>query len=443
MPDKTTFSKPYKQCWENDEFIEAEVERMLKAGIIEKLDIDTEANIRMTQYASPVVIVGKKDGSKRFCVDYRKLNAITYTNPYPLPIIDEIFSNIAKSGVQPKFFTALDLASGYWQVPMHPDDMKKTTFTCKLGLYYFKRLPFGLKNAPASFQAMMDLVFHEQIGKHLAVFIDDVNIYSASFEEHMEHLEMTFAKCRKYGLKLKKKKCKFACERLEFLGHVVGTDGLTVDERKIEAITEYGKLTDVSQVRRFLGMTGYYAQFVNGYQELARPLQLLLRKKQPFIWGRDQARAMQALKDALATAPVLAFPNKLHKFTLMTDASDTGIGAILSQYNPEDKRDWVVSYASRALSPAERNYNTTHREGLAVKWAVEKFQRFLRGREFLLFTDHAALTSLYKTSEPRGRVGRWAMKLSEYTYEMRHRAGKENQIADALSRDPRFESEEV
>ncbi|CAG8674241.1 3634_t:CDS:1, partial [Paraglomus occultum] len=166
-------------------FITAEVERMLKAGIIERAPIDADPEARTYPFASPVVIVGKKDGSRRFCVDYRKLNAITETNAYPLPIIDEIFSNIAKRGTPPKYFTALDLASGYWQVPMHPDHEHKTTFTCHLGLYYFKRLPFGLKNAPASFQSMMDTIFRDQIDQHMAVYIDDINVYSASFEEHL------------------------------------------------------------------------------------------------------------------------------------------------------------------------------------------------------------------------------------------------------------------
>jgi len=180
---------------------------------------------------------------------------------------------------------------------------------------------------------------------------------------------------------------------------------------------------------------------VNRYQGLAIPLTRLTRKKQQFEWTLETEKAMQAIKDALTTVPVLAYPNKLQPFILTTDASDTGLGAVLSQFDPEDETEYAVAYASKAMSPAERNYNTTHREGLAVIWAVEKFQRYLRGRKFKIITDHAALISIIKNLEPRGRVGRWAMKLSEYEFTIEHRNGEDNKFADALSRDPRFESE--
>ena len=389
-----------------------------------------------------MVVVGKKDGSKRFCVDYRKLNAITTTNSYPLPIIHDIFSNIAKRGHQPRYFSALDLASGYWQVPMYEDHIHKTTFTCHLGLYSFLRLPFGLKNAPASFQSMMDLIFGDQIDKHMAVFIDDINVYSLTFEEHMDHLKQTFDKCRKYGLKLKKKKCYFGCEKLEFLGHVVSREGLIVDDRKVEAIQQYGTPTNVTHIKKFLGMTGYYAQFINGYQQMAEPLHRLERKNAKFIWTKEHDEAMQQLKDALVTAPILVYPNMQQHFTLLTDASDHGLGAILAQYDPEAGVEFAVAYASKSLQPAERNYSATHREGLAAKWAIKKFQRYLRGRQFTLITDHAALLPIIQYREPAGRTGRWAMEFMEYNFDIKHREGKKMFIADALSRDPNFKQED-
>jgi hypothetical protein len=289
---------------------------------------------------------------------------------------------------------------------------------------------------------MMDMVFLDHVDRHLAVFIDDLNIYSLTFGEHLVHIQQIFEKCRKYRLKLKKKKCNFACERLEFLGHVVGTDGLTVDERKVEAVRRYGELKNKTQVRQFLGMAGYYARFVNRYQDLARPLTQLTRKGQPFIWTKEVQNAMQAIKDALTTAPVLAYPNKLSPFTLTTDASDTGLGAVLSQQDPKEKTEYVVAFASKAMSPAERNYNTTHREGLAVHWGVKKYQRYLRGRNFNIITDHAALTSILTKLEPRGRTGRWAMELMEYNFTIEHRSGKDNPVADALSRDPNFDQKD-
>ena len=438
-PDGVAYSKRYRQSWENEDFIDAEVGRMLKANIVKPLNIDIDEESNATPFSAPVVIVGKKDGSKRFCIDYRKLNDITTTNPYPLPIINEIFSNIAKRGPVPKFFTALDLASGYWQVRMHPDHVHKTTFTCHLGLYSFLRMPFGLKNAPASFQSMMDMIFRDQIDRHMAVFIDDINIYSQTYEEHLEHLKKTFDKCRKYGLKIKRKKCHFACEKLDFLGHVVSKDGLLVDPRKIEVIQDFGTPTNSKQIREFLGMTGYYSQFIDHYQEKAAHLQLLLRKRARFAWTVVQATAFQQLKDALVSAAVLAYPNMKYPFKLMTDASDLALGAVLMQWNPEEEREYVVSYASKALSPAEKNYDATDKEGLAVVWAIRKYRRYLQGRHFDLYTDHKALLSIIHKLEPRGkRRARRVSELQEYHFTIWHLEGKKNVVADALSRNPTF-----
>src|SRR6185369_2869174 len=373
---------------------------------------------------------------KRFCVDYRKLNDITATNPYPLPIIDEIFSNIAKRGPKPKYFTALDLASGYWQIRMHPDHVHKTTFTCHLGLYSFLRLPFGLKNAPASFQSMMDMVFKDQIDKHMAVFIDDINIYSLTFEEHLEHIRKTFDKCRKYGLKIKRKKCHFACEKLEFLGHVVSKDGLLADPRKVDAIKNFGTPINAKQIRTFLGMTGYYARFIDHYQQKAAPMQALLRKRARFAWTNEQAKAFQALKDALIAATVLAYPNKEHPFTLTTDASNIALGAVLTQWDPEKEREFVIAFASKALSPAEQNYDATDREALAVIWAIRKYNHYLHGRHFTVYTDHKALLSIIMKLEPRGkRRARWVNELQQYNFTIGHIKGEKNFITDALSRD--------
>src|SRR6185312_8059132 len=286
-------AKPYiqpknKSTWSNADFIEAEVERMLKAEIIEKLNIDdTSVQARSNAWVSPVVIVKKKNGSLRFCVDYRALNAVTVPNRHPFPIMEDVIADIAKSGNQPKIFSALDLASGYWQVEMEEESKLKTTFTCHKGLYYFKRLPFGLKNAPVSFQCMMETVFAEEIGQHLAVYIDDLNIYSTDFNQHLRHLKGILEKCKKYGLKLKKEKCKFACEELEFLGHVIGKDGLAPDDRKIEAITQFPPPTNVKEIRSFLGMTGFYRQFIQDYSEITKPITNLLKQKNAFKWTNE------------------------------------------------------------------------------------------------------------------------------------------------------------
>ena len=196
---------------------------MIQAGVVERLNIDAlDTQAKSNAWVSPVVIVQKKNGSQRFCVDYRALNAVTVPNRHPFPVMDDVIADISKSGTQPQIFSAMDLASGYWQVEVEPDSQLKTAFSCHKGLFYFKRLPFGLKNAPVSFQCMMETVFAEEIGQYLAVYIDDLNIYSKDFEEHLIHLRSVLEKCKKYGLKLKREKCKFTCEELEFLGHVIG-----------------------------------------------------------------------------------------------------------------------------------------------------------------------------------------------------------------------------
>ncbi|CAG8489561.1 8277_t:CDS:10 [Paraglomus occultum] len=322
------------------DFIEAEVSRMLEANIIKQLDIDTNEDSRAMPFAAPVVVVGKKDGSN-----------------------NEVFSNIAKRGTNPKYFSVLDLASGYWQ------------------------------NALASFQSMymMDLIFRDQIDKHMAVFIDDISIYSHSFEEHLEHIKQTFDKCRKYGLKLKMKKCHFGCEKLEFLGHVVSREGLMVDPRKIDVIKNYGTLINSKQICTFLGMTGYYARFVLHYQHKAAPLLELIRKRSKFVWNPMTKQCDEGAKGSLSLRS----------------------GAVLSQWDPDQKQEFAVAFTSRQMTSAEKNYNATNQEGLAVIWAIGKFFRYLHGRHFNLYTDHAALTSIIKTKEPKGRMARWSMELQQ------------------------------
>ncbi|CAG8670987.1 7232_t:CDS:2, partial [Paraglomus occultum] len=211
------------------------------------------------------------------------------------------------------------------------------------------------------------------------------------------------------------------------------TKGLSVDERKVEAVHAYGELRNTTHIRQFMGLAGYYSRFIQGYQQLARPLVELTKKNAKFVWGKAQEKAMQWIKDALTTAPVLAYPNMKTPFSLTTDASDIGLGAILSQFDIEEEDvEYVVQYASKALSPAERNYNTTHREGLAVIWGTKKFERYLRGREFIIYTDHSALTSILTVKEPRGRVGRWAMLLQEYNFKTKRRSAMDPIQLEAL-----------
>jgi len=444
-------AKPYqhwkpRHTWSNTEFIEAEVDRMLKAGIIEKLNIDDPSQkARSNAWVSPVVVVKKKNGSLRFCIDYRKLNDVTVPNRHPFPAMEDVIADLAKSGNQPKIFSALDLASGYWQVEMEEESQLKTTFTCHKGLYYFKRLPFGLKNAPVSFQCMMETVFAEEIGQHLAVYIDDLNIYSTDFEQHIQHLEGILKKCKHYGLKLKEEKCQFACEELEFLGHVIGKNGIAPDDRKIQAITKFPPPTNVKEIRSFLGMTGFYRQFIQDYSEITKPITNLLKQRNAFRWTNECQAAFELLKNCLINSPILAHPNKIGLFTVTTDASDFALGAVLSQIQ-DDNKDYVVSYASKKLNDTEQRYHINEKEGMAAFWAIhKKYRRFIQGRHFKLVTDSKTLEAMIKKTEPKWqsmRIARWVMALQEYDYEVEHRAGSLNAVADALSRNPIYQKKD-
>ena len=408
---------------------------MLEAGIIEKLNIDDlSVKERSNAWVSPVVIVQKKNGSLRFCVDYRALNSVTVPNRHPFPIMEDVIADLAKNGKQPQVFSALDLASGYWQVEMEEGSRLKTTFTCHKGLFYFKRLPFGLKNAPVSFQCMMETVFTEEIGNHLAIYIDDLNVYSENFEQHLIHLKGILEKCKKYGLKLKKEKCKFACEELEFLGHVISKDGLAPDDRKIKAINEFPAPTNVEKIRSFLGMTGFYRQFIQDYSEITQPLTDLLKKGVSFKWTQERQDAFDTLKQCLISSPILAHPKQDGMFTVTTDASDTALGAVLSQ--KDQGTDYVISYASKKLNPTETRYHINEKEGMAIVWAVhKKFRRYLHGRQFKIITDsNTAISMIVKTTPHSARVARWVMILQEYNFTIEHRAGALNPVADALSR---------
>jgi len=282
----------------------------------------------------------------------------------------------------------------------------------------------------------METVFAQEIGQYLAVYIDDLNIYSKNFEEHLIHLRSVLEKCKKYGLKLKREKCKFACEELEFLGHVIGKDGLAPDDRKVQTINEYPAPTNTLEIQSFLGMTGFYRQFIQDYSEITKPITDLLKKKAVFKWTSECQDAFEQLKQCLINSPILRLPNKIGRFTLMTDASDFALGAVLSQ--DHEGTDYVIAYISKKLNPTEQRYHVNEKEGMAIIWAVhKKFRKFLHGRRFKVITDSLTAKSMITKTEPKNaRVARWVMVLQEYDFEIEHREGKDNPVADALSRNP-------
>jgi hypothetical protein len=408
---------------------EKEVQSMLEKGVIEP---------GHSPWSSPIVLVRKKDGSLRFCVDYRKLNAVTQFDSYPLPRIDETLDHL--SGAQ--WFTTLDLISGYWQVGLTPEAKLKSAFCTRSGLYLWKVMPFGLCNAPSTFERLMERVLQGLQWHTCLVYIDDVVVFGQDEMQLLERMEEVFQRLKDAGLKVKPRKCSFFARETSYLGHVISGEGIKVSPEKIAAVQEWPIPQNVTELRSFMGTANYYRKFIAGFSTIAAPLHDLTSKGVPYVWTEACQEAFDKLKTELCTAPVLAFPVPGAMYILDTDASDRGIGAVLSQLVPVKSEDGavqkyeekVLAYASKSLSKHERNYGVTRREMLALVWFVRYFRPYLYGREFIARTDHASLQWLRSFKEPEGQVARWLQVLGEYHYNVAHREGLKHGNADGLSR---------
>jgi len=398
------------------------VDEMLGEGVIQP---------SKSPWASPVVLVKKKDGGMRFCIDYRQLNQLTKLDVYPLPRIDDTLSQLSGA----KYYTTLDLASGYWQVAMEPASQEKTAFRTYSGLYEFRKMPFGLVNAPATFQRLMEVVLARLIGECCFVYIDDLIVFGRTLEEHNANLRKVFKRLREACLRLKPRKCSFAQLEAEYLGHIVSAAGIRADPRKLVAVKEFPHPETVKMLRSFLGLASYYRRFISAFAKVAAPLHALTKKGVEFVWDEACEEAFTKLKTLLTRAPVLAYPNFEVPFILETDASAAGLGAVLAQKQP-DESIRPIAYASRTLVPHEKRYGVTEMEGLGVVWAVKHFRPFLYGHRCELYTDHQALKSLLNTPQPSGKLARWGMAIQELDIHIHHRPGKHNENADALSRYP-------
>lgn len=446
LTDYTPFKDPYRRIPPSMyEEVRLHIKEMLEADAIRPSE---------SPFSSNVVLVRKKDGSLRFCIDFRKLNSRTIRDAYTLPRIDDTIDTLIGS----KYFSKLDLRSGYWQVEVEEEDKHLTAFTVgNLGFFECQRMAFGLTNAPASFQRLMERCMGDMNLKECLIFLDDILIFSETFEDHLDRLEAVFSRLKQHGLKLKPSKCEFFKTSVSYLGHVVSQDGVETDPDKLKALTTWPVPQNVKQLRSFLGFTGYYRRFIKDYARLAKPLNDLLvghptnpgsdnqkkkkkRDKVPWQWGELQQSAFDTLKEKLSSPPVLAYADFKRPFIVHTDASTEGLGAVL--YQVQDGLERVVAYASRGLRSSEKNYPAHKLEFLCLKWAVtEKFHDYLYGNQFDVVTDNNPLTYVLSSAKLDATGHRWLAALGSYNFRLIYRSGKANGDADGLSRRPQEQTQ--
>ena len=412
-------SKPDGLPYRVRETLKEDINDMLKMGVIRP---------STSPYASPTVIVKKPDGSNRICIDYRKLNKISVFDPEPMIKADDLFQKLSGD----KYFTKLDLSKGYWQIPVKKEDIHKTAFVTPDGHYEFIKMPFGMVNSGATLVRGMRRLLGDLKG--VDSYIDDILIHSESWEGHVRLLTTVFDRLKAAGLTVRPSKCRIGEANVEFIGHQLWSDGIKPIEDNIQKIRTAQRPGDKTQVRSFLGLTGYYREYIAHYSTIASPLTDLTKKGEPkkVRWQEPQEKAYASLKAMLTSAPILRIPDVHKPFVLRTDASDVGLGAVLMQ--TYDGKLFPVSYASRKLLDRERNYSTIEKECLAVVWAIKKYLQYLYGAEFTLQTDHQPLVYINQAKYENGRVMRWAMYLQNFKIRVEAIKGKDNVGADYLSR---------
>ena len=419
---------PYRLPFSQRRLVEEHVEKMLKDGIIQPSE---------SPWASPIVIVDKKDGSKRFCIDYRALNKVTVKNSHPLPRIDDILASLDGA----KYFTCLDLRSGYWQIPVDPESQDKLAFTCFLGIYSPVCMPFGISSGPAFFSQLMNKVLQGIQHKFTLSYLDDILIYSKTWDEHLEHIQAVFDRLRDAGLKLKMTKCEFLKQEVKYLGHVISASGVKPDPEKVKAIQMLAPPENAKDVRTLLGMCGFYRKFISNFAKIAKPLTELTKKNRPFIWTEQCQTAFETLRSALTHAPILAFPDINKPYKLYTDASNCAIGAALVQESAIGER--VVQYLSHQLNETQQRWPIIEKEAYAIVYSIQKLRPYLLGSKFTVMTDHKPLKYLFSSPfTASAKIQRWAIMLSEYGCDIQFISGAKNRMADALSRLPCLDPKE-
>ena len=371
-------------------------------------------------YGAPILFIPKKDGKWRMCIDYRALNKITVKNRYPLPKVEELLDRLHGA----RYFTKLDLASGYHQIRVREADVHKTAFVSRYGSYEYMVMPFGLCNAPATFQCVMNTILREGLDNLVLVFLDDILIYSRTKEEHLEHIREVLTRLRSEKLYGRLKKCDFFRTEVEYLGFDVGAQGIKPSLSKVQAILDWPTPENVTDVRSFLGLCSFYRRFIRWFSELAAPMTDLTKKDRRFVWDDTAEKSFNQLKTAMVTAPVLQLPDFDREFTVTTDASEVSVGAILQQDHGNGLQP--VCYESRKLNPAETRYSAYERELLGITWAVGKWRHYLASRHFVVQTDHDSLKNLPNQPSVNRRVWKWVQVLQGYDCDIVHIPGKEN-----------------
>ncbi|GJY86840.1 reverse transcriptase domain-containing protein [Tanacetum coccineum] len=443
---KILMEEDYKPTVQSQRRVNPKIHEVIKKEVIKLLDAGMIYPISDSPWVSPVHCVPKKGGITvvanedneliptrlvtrwRVCIAYRKLNKATRKDHFPLPFMDQMLERLAGN----EFYCFLDGFSGYFQIPIDPQDQEKTTFTCPYGTFAYRRMPFGLCNAPGTFQRCMMAIFHDMIEKTMEVFMDDFLVFGDSFDSCLSNLEKMLKRCEDTNLVLNWEKCHFMCREGIVLGHKISKSGIEVDRAKVDVIAKLPHPTTVKGVRSFLGHAGFYRRFIQDFSKIARPMTHLLEKETPFVFSQDCIDAFETLKKKLTEAPILVVPDWNLPFELMCDASDFAIGAVLGQR--KTKHFQPIHYASKTMTEAQIHYTTTEKEMLAVVYAFEKFRPYLVLSKSIVYTDHSALKYLLSKQDAKPRLLRWVLLLQEFDIIIRDKKGSENLAADHLSR---------
>lgn len=424
--DAPVYTKSYRYPHHFRKDVEEQIREMIDNGIITH---------SVSPYSSPIWVVPKKADASgkrkvRVVIDYRKLNEKTVDDKYPMPQIEDILDHLGKS----VYFTTLDLKSGFHQIEMDPKHREKTAFSTDKGHFEFSRMPFGLKNAPATFQRAMNNILGDYIGTICYVYLDDIVIVGRNLKEHLENLGLVLKRLSEFNLKIQLDKCEFLRKEAEFLGHIISADGVKPNPEKVEKILNWPIPKTEKEIKQFLGLAGYYRRFIKDFSKITRNMTKYLKKDTVLdLQDQQYVNAFNTLKTIISTDQVLAYPQFDKPFILTTDASDHALGAVLSQMQENIERP--IAFASRTLNDTESRYATNEKEALAIKWAVNKFKAYLYGAKFTLVTDHKPLTFI-KTSDKNPKILRWRLDLENYDYDVKYKEGKANVVADALSRRP-------